>query len=281
MPNMPNAPLVYTVGVVRFPRVPGIGKYASALLEAVRGTYPQFDDFTLSFVRANINLNPEEKSEIDRSEAKLFQFASPDRQWGWFLTEEVFGLHTSAYYDNEDFVAKFQEGLDALLNVPGLNIRWMEAVGFRYVNLVEPLPGESLDDYLRNWVLPQKPDIGEEMDLLQGMYVAAYKTAYGELRFQSLRNPPFVLPMDLNNPAILKNGWMRPKPENDFAVMDIDHGCRFNPLQPIDVDMVCDKLRSLRSISRKLFDQTGTDHAQEVWRKEKSHDDICQPEQQS
>ena len=37
MPNMPNAPLIYTVGVVRFPRVPGIGKYAGALLEAVRG----------------------------------------------------------------------------------------------------------------------------------------------------------------------------------------------------------------------------------------------------
>src|SRR5579859_1323172 len=97
MSNMPNAPLIYTVGVVRFPRVPGIAKYATAFLEAVRGTYPQFDDFTLSFVRANINLNSEKQSEIDRSEVKLFQFASPDRKWGLFLTEEIFGLHTSAY----------------------------------------------------------------------------------------------------------------------------------------------------------------------------------------
>ncbi len=131
----------------------------------------------------------------------MFQFASPDRQWGWFFNGGGLGLHTSAYYDNEDFVAKFQEGLDALLNVPGLNIRWMEAVGFRYVNLVEPLPGESLDDYLRNWVLPQKPDIGEEMDLLQGMYVAAYKTAYGELRFQSLRNPTIRPSHGLEQPS--------------------------------------------------------------------------------
>ncbi|HEY6845187.1 MAG TPA: TIGR04255 family protein [Terracidiphilus sp.] len=270
MPNMPNAPLIYTVGVVRFPRVPGIGKYAGALLEAVRGTYPQFDDFTLSFVRANINLNPEEKTEIDRGEVKLFQFASPDRKWGLFLTEEVLGLHTSAYIHNEDFVAKFKEGLQAFLSIPELRIEWMEAVGIRYVDLVRPRPGELLDDYLYPWVLPPKPDIGDEMDLLQGMYVAAYKTAFGELRFQSLRKPPFVLPMDLNNPAVLKNGWAIPALEGDFAVMDMDHGCRFIPLEPIDVDVICDKLRELRSISRKLFDQTGKEHAKSVWKGEVS-----------
>jgi uncharacterized protein (TIGR04255 family) len=273
MPNMPNAPLVYTVGVVRFPRVPGIAKHSNALLEAVRGIYPQFDDFTLSFVRANINLNPdspEEKSEIDRGEVKLFQFASPDRKWGLFLTEEVFGVHTSAYIHNEDFVAKFKMGLQALLSVPELGIKWMEAVGFRYVDLVTPHPGELLDSYLQTWVLPPKPNIDGEMDLLQGMYVAVYKTAFGELRFQSLRNPPFVLPMDLNNPAVQKNGWSIPVPGSDFAVMDMDHGCRFNPLEPFDVDVVCEKLRSLRSISRKLFDQTGTDHAKKVWKGEVS-----------
>ena len=131
---------------------------------------------------------------------------------------------------------------------------------------MKPRTGGVLDDYLRKWVLPPKPDIAEEMDLLQGMYVAVYKTASGELRFQCLRKPPFVLPMDLNGPAVQKNGWVPATPEGDFAVMDMDHGCRFNPLEPIDVDVVCDKLRALRSIPRKLFDQAGTDHAMGVWR---------------
>ena len=58
MPNMPNAPLIYTLGVVHFPRVLGIGKFASAFLDAVRNNYPQFDDITLSFVRANFTLGP-------------------------------------------------------------------------------------------------------------------------------------------------------------------------------------------------------------------------------
>jgi uncharacterized protein (TIGR04255 family) len=155
-------------------------------------------------------------------------------------------------------------------DLPELRIERMEAVGIRYVDLVKPRPGELLDDYLHPGVLPPKPDIGEEMDLLQGMYVAAYKTTFGELRFQSLRKPAFVLPMDLNNPAVLKNGWAIAAPEGDFAVMDMDHGCRFSPLEPIDVDVVCNELRELRSISRKLFDQTGTEHAKNVWKGEVS-----------
>ncbi len=201
----------------------------------------------------------------------MLQFASPDRKWALLLTEEIFGLHTAAYVHHEDFLAKFREGLQALLSVPELRIDWMEAIGFRYVILVKPSPGESLDDYLMQWALPPTPAIkNETIDLLQGMYVAAYKTAVGELRFQSLRKPPVVLPMDLNNPAIQKNGWESPVPDGDFAVMDIDHGCRFNPLEPIDVDVVCDKLKALRSISRKLFDQTGTNHAKKVWKGEMS-----------
>jgi uncharacterized protein (TIGR04255 family) len=269
MPNMQNAPLIYTVAVVRFPRVPGIGKYADALLDAVRGTYPQFDEFTLSFVRANINLTPDATSEIDRGESKMLQFAAPDRKWALLLTEEIFALHTSAYFDNEDFVARFKDGLRAILGVAELRIEWMEAIGFRYINLVQPRPGEALGDYLQTWVLPPKPDIeDEEIDLLQGVYVGAYRTRFGELRFQSLRKPPVAFPIDLNNPAVEKNGWMLPPPDGDFAIMDIDHGRHINPLEPINVEVIGNTLRSLRSISIKLFDQTGTEYAKKIWRGE-------------
>ena len=63
----------------------------------------------------------------------MLQFASPDRKWGLLLTEEILGLHTAAYIHNEDFVARFKEGLRAVLSVRELRIEWMEAVGFRYV----------------------------------------------------------------------------------------------------------------------------------------------------
>jgi uncharacterized protein (TIGR04255 family) len=263
---MQNAPLIYTIAIVRFPRIPGIGKYTNVLLEAVRSAYPQFDEFTLSFVWANININLilNAKSEIDRGELKMLQFATPDRKWALLLTDEIFALHTSAYFDSENFVARFKDGLKAILNVTELRIEWMEAIGFRYLNLVKPRPCESLDAYFQTWALPPKPDI-KSIDLLQGMYVAAYRTKFGDLRFQLLRKPPIVFPIDLHSPAVQKNGWMIPAPEGDFAVMDIDHGCHFSPLEPIDIDVIGDRILSLRSISRKLFDQAGTEHAKEIW----------------
>jgi uncharacterized protein (TIGR04255 family) len=260
--NMPSAPLVYTIGVIRFPRIPDIGRFASAFLSAIRGTYPQFDEIALNFVRANFTVSPEGKAQIesrDNRESKTFQFASPDKTWAFILSEELFALHTSKYLDHDDFVRRFREGLQCLLGIPGLGMEWIEAIGFRYVDLVKPLVGELLEDYLNKWVLPPTPEVDVKMELVQGMYVALYRTEDGDLRFQSLRKPPMTLPLDLNTPLVQKNGWATDTPEGDFAL--------------IDIDQICSKFLDLRLASRKLFDQAGTEHAMSVWRKEKSSHD--------
>ncbi len=268
---MPNAPLVYTIGVLRFPRIPEMGRFASAFLSTMRGTYPQYDEIALNFVTAKININLGAKSEvenqIDRRESKMFQFASPDRSWAFLLSEEVFGLHTSKYIDHDDFVRRFREGLVALLGIQDLNLKLFQAIGFRYVDLVKPLEGDPLENYLKQWVLPPSPpeSLGK-MDLVQGMYVSQYKTEYGDLRFQSLRTPPMTLPPDLHSPLVQQNGWVPDRPAGDFALMDIDHGLHFNPLEEIDVDRICSKFLELRLVSRKLFDHAGTEHAMKVWK---------------
>jgi uncharacterized protein (TIGR04255 family) len=267
---MPYAPLVYTLGIVRFPRVPEIGRFASAFLSAIRSAYPQFDEIVQNFVVANISLGPDAKPQIDRRESKMFQFASPDRTWAFILSEDLFGLHTSKYVDHDDFVRRFREGLQILLDIQDLSIDWIEAIGFRYVDLVKPLAGEPLEEYLEKWVLPPTPKVEGKMELAQGMYIAMYKTDYGDLRFQSLRTPPMTLPPDLNTPLVQKNGWAADIPEGDFALMDIDHGCHFNPLERTNVDMICSKFLELRSASRKLFDHAGTEHAMNVWKGETS-----------
>lgn len=274
MSNMPNAPLVYTIGVLRFPRIPEMGRFASAFLSAMRGTYPQYDEIALNFVTAKISLGPDAKSEvenqIDRRELKMFQFASPDRSWAFILSEELFGLHTSKYVDHDNFVQRFREGLEALLGIRDLGLKWIEAIGFRYVDLVKPLAGEPLEEYLNKWVLPPTPEVEVKMELVQGMYVALYRTDDGDLRFQSLRKPPMTLPLDLNTPLVQKNGWAAEIPEGDFALIDIDHGRHFNPLEKVDVDQICSKFLDLRLASRKLFDQAGTEHAMNVWKGEAS-----------
>ncbi len=270
MSNMLNAPLVYTIGVLRFPPIPKIEEFKSAFLGAFRKTYPQPDEIAMNFVRANIAVGPDAKSQIDSHEMKMFQFASPDRGWALILSESLFGLHTSKYVDHDDFVQRFREGLQMFLGIQDLSLEWIEAIGFRYVDLVKPLAGEPLQGYLRNWVLPPLPEVAGKLDIVQGMYIAQYKTPYGDLRFQSLRNPPMSLPLDLNTPFVQKNDWVPEMPTGDFALMDIDHGCHFNPLKKINVEMICSNLLELRSSSRELFDQAGTPHAMNVWKGEGS-----------
>jgi uncharacterized protein (TIGR04255 family) len=268
MPNMLNAPLVYTLGALRFPPIPKIEEFQSAFLSAFRKTYPQFDEIAMSFVRANIAVGPDSKSQIDSRELKMFQFASPDREWALILSESLFGLHTSKYVDHEDFIQRFKAGLRTFLEIPGLNLEWIEAIGFRYVDLVKPRTGEPLGEYLHSWVLPPLPEVAGQLDLVQGMYIAQYKTPHGDLRFQSLRNPPMTLPPDLNTPFVQKNGWVPEAPEEEFALMDIDHGRHFSPLVKVDIDMVCTKLLELRSSSRELFDRAGTPRAMDFWKGE-------------
>jgi uncharacterized protein (TIGR04255 family) len=265
MSNMPKAPLIYTLGLIRFPPNPAVLQVRDELIGAFRRAYPQFDEIALNFIRANITVGPEANPKIDSRELKMFQFSSPDRTWASFVSETGFGIHTSRYVDHEDFFNRLRESLEMLLTVKGTSPEWVEAVGLRYVDLVRSRPGESLNDFLMPWVLPPLPDFGDEMKITQGLYVAAYATTQGELRLQSLRNPPMTLPPDLNTPLVQKNGWAPDVPTEDFALMDIDHGQRFRPLKKFDIDEICSIFPRLRTSSRAIFDHAGTEHALRVW----------------
>jgi len=265
---MPYAPLVYALGVLRFPPNPAIEKLKSDLIGTFRGIYPQFDEIALNFVRANITVGPEASQRVDSRELKMFQFASPDKGWALFLSENTFGLHTAKYLDHDDFFKKFREALEMLFSVPGVGLEWVEAIGLRYVDLVRSRPGESMNLYLQPWVLPPLPEFWEGMKITQGMYITAYKTTHGELRLQLLRNPPMTLPPDLNSPIVQKNNWAPALPSGDFALMDIDHGRRFSPLEKFNVDRICVILPKLWSSSREIFDHAGTEHALKVWKGE-------------
>lgn len=264
MTNLANAPLVYTVGVARFPRLPDLARFSAEFHEAIRGAYPIADNVSAPMISAVFG---PEGLRIEQHETKLLQFASPDRTWAFMLTDEVLALHTSSYLTHRDFADRFRAGLSALLNVPGIGIQWLEAVGIRYVDLVVPREGERLRQYLRPWVLPDDaPVVSAGMALKEGMYVATYATEAGELRLQVLRNPPTTLPPELDTPLVQRNGWKHVVPKSEFAVLDEDHGCRFETPVPMDVEFVCNHLMALRKVAKDLFLAIGTDFAVEVWK---------------
>jgi len=264
MGNMKNAPLIYTIGMIQFPRVPQLERFIDKFLDLVRAEYPLDDQSVLQTFNANIN--PDGIKMDSPQQTKMWQFASDDRKWGIILSDQVFCLHTASYHDFLGFSQRFRQGIGILKKIPGIDISWIRSIGLRYINLVVPKEGLKVQDYLQPWVLPEgPPDV--PLTPIEGICAVRYETEYGELRLQTLQNPPFVLPPELNSPFVRKNGWLKDKPENAYAVIDIDHLALYHALLKFEGDNVIDTLVHLREISRKVFDSIGTKKAKKIWEK--------------
>lgn len=265
MTNLPNAPLVYTLGVVHFPAVPEMQRFAPAFHDTIRSTYPHINQNQVSM--ANVELGPQ-GIQFRQQESQIWQFANPDRTWAMLLTPQVMALHTVAYVDHQDFLRRLHFGLERLFAVPGLDIVFVEAIGIRYVDKVVPRDGERLESYLKPSVLPESFEDVPGLTMAEGIYLSRFLTTVGELRCQVLRNPPTVLPPELESPMIQQNGWSMTRPTSEFAVVDIDHGTKFVPLKLMDAEQVCDHMLELRHVARAMFDNVGTPHGMTVWRGE-------------
>lgn len=262
MTNLPHAPLVYTLGLAHFPNVPDVRRFVPAFHDSIRAEYPHIVEFNLPQVSVAMG---SDGLRLDQVIAPIWQFSSPDRSWAFILSPQLLGLHTVRYDTHLDFAARLRFGLERLLLVEAIGISYVEAIGMRYVDRVEPRPGEPLSAYLKTSVLPPEFDELPEVRLAEGVYVSRYVTDDGELRFQVLRNPPTVLPPELETPLTQQNGWEVNRPAGDFAVVDIDYGVRFGKPRPMDVDFVCEWVVRLRGLSKAVFLNIGTPHAMSVW----------------
>lgn len=261
MSHMKNAPLIYTIGMIQFPRVPDFERFIDGFMELVRKDYPLDDRWMAQTFNAQIS---SEGIKMEPLETKLWQLASIDRKWGFVLNEQALFLHTSHYHDFANFLKRFEVGITALINVASINIKWMSSVGIRYVNMISTAKGTSLEEYLKPWILPSG-SAPMSLEVIQGIHTVRYKTKFGGLRLQALHNPTFTLPPELNSPFIVKNGWIKDKPTTEFALIDIDHVTTWqNPLI-FDEKEALNALTNLRGISRTIFDSIGTTKAMKIW----------------
>ncbi len=262
MTNLKNAPLIYTLGMINFPQVPDIKRFKDKFFDKIRHDYPLPDDVKVRVVNTGFSTQGISLSQIEN---ELWQFSSIDKKWGIILTDQSLCIHTVDYYDFLNFSNRFKKTLSALLEVPSIDIEWMTSIGFRYVNLIETHNNETLDKYILSWVLPEIPP-QESLSIIEGAYFARYKTTIGELRLQALRNPPFTLPIELQSSLTIKNGWLKARPDNDFAIVDIDHSMVCYQCS-INLSDALEKLEGLRKQAKTVFDSIGTDFAKKYWGK--------------
>lgn len=263
MTHLKNAPLMYTLGVINFPKVPDILRFKDKFFDKIRHDYPLPDDVKVKVINTDFST---QGITVTEQENELWQFLSIDKSWGIIFTGQSLCLHTIDYFTFTDFSSRFQKALSAILDVPDIGIDWMTSIGFRYVNLVETKENEELATYINPWVLPDPPS-QTNISITEGAYFSRFKTNWGELRLQAFRNPTFTLPIELQSPLIIKNGWIKTRPEKEFAIIDIDHSTACSECS-MDVHDAVEKLSNLRLLAKQVFSSIGTEFATRYWDKE-------------
>lgn len=261
MAQLQNAPVVYVLGVLRFPQLVEPGRLAAALQPHLRGEFPMYEELVAPHLQVDIG---HDGVNFVKQEIRTWHFASIDRSWALMVNAGQIALHTNSYNDRTDFVGRFAKCVEAAVGIEDVGIELVESIALRYVDLIVPHPGEKLSSYFVDGYLPTDiPKAG--LQVREGVFSAAYATDAGDLRVQLFRRPPTVLPLELNSEFTQRDNWAPQRPEGDFAVLDSDHGVVYP--QPVGIESfdVRERMLGLHQPIRGVFDALTSKHAMEVW----------------
>lgn len=265
MTHLPNAPLVYTLGLVRFPPIPQIERFVPAFHDRVRGAYPHLDKIDLQ--QMQVEFGPD-GAKVAASTLPVWQMADPIRKSALVLTAESLVLHTKSYLDHVSFIDCLTDALTQLIATPDVRIEWVTGVAMRYLDLVVPSSNKTLSDLLRPSVLPPALSEVPGLQIAEGMYIAQYRAPRANVRLQILRNPQIAFPADLNTPLIERNGWAIPRPTSEYAVVDTDCAAPLPAALPMDVSVVKAHLYAARGVAKSIFEHIGSEYAAALWKGE-------------
>ncbi len=271
MKQMTFAPLRYALAIIRFPKVMQMERHVPAFQDAIRKTYPLDSQQMNQGLTANVG---PEGLRFDTVQEKIWQFADLQKSHAIMLGPDFLLVHAGrAYIDHENFLDRLRDAAVALTGLSELGIDHVGAVGYRYIDLVEPRlsENETLADYLKPWALPTAAGdfTGTDIQMQEAAYFASFKTMGGFLRFQALRRPQGAFPPDLNTPFVRENGWIEDVVSVDYVLLDIDHFSAFETPVPFDPVALRVRFEEMYWSSRKMFESAATEYALQVWNRDK------------
>ena len=262
---LPNAPLAYFIGMARFPKFPLPDQSVSEFHQALRAVFPHLDDVLMQSKQIQVSSSGD--VHVEHREERVWQLTDLERKTAFLLGDEFLALHTIDYKGHVKFAEAFSAGLEKLVQVEDIGLEIVNSVGVRYVDLIVPRNGEGIDAYLEPTVMPTRLN-GQDQSgprLTSFFSVGTYASEFGQLRYQVMHTPPFTIPPDLDTTLLDLNAWKPSRPTGEFALLDIDHGMRFEPSRPISVDEVKTSFISLRDCANQVLRALATDFAYQVW----------------
>jgi uncharacterized protein (TIGR04255 family) len=178
------------------------------------------------------------------------------------LSSSAIVLETASYETFDDFVDKLTRILDVVREEAGVSR--FERLGLRYVDIVRPIDGDVLADYIAPGVLGIDESSFGGTDPVsrcevrastpRGTLVARVTRGFGEVPF-----PPDLVPLDVISPLL-------EAANSAVAVLDFDH---FSAEPgPFDDAAVVNGLWGLHDNIDRAFRAAVTDHAMKRWEAE-------------
>jgi uncharacterized protein (TIGR04255 family) len=253
--KLTNPPVVYVLAQVRFNAILSMEKFIPEIQEQFRKIYPKFQKGVTQSLHIGADGQPKESIQVHR-----WEFSNKEQTTGFVLQVDSFVFHTSDYENFESFLSQLSDALSVINKI--LDIDLIERLGLRYIDVIAPNGGKTLNDYLNPGIagLPY-----EELDveLTVSFYETVTKSDLGKLVLRTLKNfdavnmPQDLFPVNLK----LKNPATK---GNLSALLDSDH--YIEKTMDYDLNEIQNYFSKLQALISKSFWSAITEVAVNKWR---------------
>ena len=222
--KMPNAPVLYALGLVRFSPIEKMTTFYADFQESLRLT--GLTEFS-ALEQMNVQVTFEKESvNTSRSSEPLWIYSNIERTEGYLLSKDFLCFHTTSYETHEPFLDKLISGLKLLDSVA--SIRNVIRLGLRYIDVAIPSSNESNEIYLYEG-FNKIPNFGKSLMTTTEAFLELETRPVipkGKMiaRVHSVHGQPLGLPNDLSlHGLVLLPKFVKSNQPTNFVMLDVDH----------------------------------------------------------
>lgn len=253
--HLARSPLVLVLVQVRFPK--------RSLQDAEVGAFRSECDalgYPLFYEGAVQTFGIGGAGEV-RKNMPRWDFLDRSKCWNIVLTQEFLLLQTTKYVRFANFLDRWRAILDAVRRELGVAL--IERLGLRYVDLVQPSPGERISKYVDSGFAGYEPDHKSIFTREQHVAATVLRSDKGQMLVRVLpATSPFPPDMD----SLHLNGLRTPAPGAVF--LDFDHSS--TDVLDFDPALLAMATAGLHDAHDLLFQKIATQHAMMAWGREDS-----------
>jgi uncharacterized protein (TIGR04255 family) len=260
-PPLKNPPVYFTLVQVRFNTVLKLSDYVPVIQEALRKSgYPLFEEQRAMLVRVVIR---DGQPIPEPQERMRYQFADLDGTHAFLLDPDALTLQSTNHVRFELFLERFMTALRVVHEAVELAIS--ERIGLRYLDRVNPRPGDKLSNYLASEVQGLSAVLGERLGATpKHSYSESLSTVGGvTLRCRVVTQtgvlsfPPDIQPTGLKvqDRFNAQDGW--------HAIIDTDGSVETR--EAFSLENIANRLHTIHGVISEAFKTVATQAAFEYW----------------